>query len=533
MSMIRVKILFSISIALLGGFTMAFAQQPSATFTEPVITGFYPDPSICRVKDDYYTVHSSFEYFPGVPIFHSRDLVHWKQIGYCLSRPSQLKLGNIRSSGGIYAPTIRYNKGTFYMVTTLIDGGGNFYVTAKNPAGPWSEPVWLDQGDMDPSLFFDDDGKVYYTRHVGGGDGYIGQTTLDLKTGKLEGPLQEIWRGTGGIWAEGPHLYKINKKYYLMIAEGGTSFDHRVTVARADTPFGPFTSNPDNPILTHRGQNDRPFQALGHADLVETPAGWWAVCLGIRPVSGNHHLGRETFLVPVTWTRDGWPVMGNKGTIDPVMTAPQLKSVPWPAEKSRDEFDAKTFGLKWNWLRNPNEADYSLTEQPGFLRLKGSAVTMNDIASPTFIGQRQTDLTCRAAARLSFNPARENEEAGLVLRGNERSHYEIGIVFLQGKRQIVFRKTMGNKVNEIKYFDAPGTEDVILSVEAAPTEYKLSFQLAGGQPVPAGTGRTRNLSSETIGGFTGVFIGLYATGAGQPASIPADFDWFEYQGLDR
>ena len=250
-------------------------RQSARTFSNPILSGFYPDPSICRVGDDYYLVNSSFEYFPGVPIFHSKDLVHWRQIGYCLTRKSQVPLDRIQSSGGIYAPTLRYYDGTFYMVTTNVYGGGNFYVTAKNPAGLWSEPVWFHDGGIDPSLFFDDDGKVYYTRHEGMGDGYIAQQFLNLETGRLEGPLKNIWRGTGGVWPEGPHLYKIRGKYFLMIAEGGTSYDHMVTIARSDSPFGPFESNPNNPILTHRNRTDHPIQALGHADFVETPDGWW------------------------------------------------------------------------------------------------------------------------------------------------------------------------------------------------------------------------------------------------------------------
>src|SRR4030042_2877344 len=226
--------------------------QNDTTFNNPIISGFYPDPSICRVGEDYYLFTSSFEYFPGVPIFHSKDLVHWRQIGYCLTRKSQLPLNNVRASGGIYAPTLRYHDGTFYMVTTNVDGGGNFYVTAKNPAGPWSEPVWLDHSGMDPSLFFDDDGKVYYTRHEGAGDGYVAQRILNIETGKLEGPLRKIWGGTGGVWVESPHLYKINGKYYLTAAEGGTSYGHTQVIARSDSPWGPFESCPYNPILTHR-----------------------------------------------------------------------------------------------------------------------------------------------------------------------------------------------------------------------------------------------------------------------------------------
>jgi len=190
----------------------ALAAGPAKTFQNPVISGFYPDPSICRVGDDYYLVNSSFEFFPGVPIFHSRDLMHWQQIGYCLTRKSQLNLDHARASGGIYAPTLRYHNGTFYMITTLVDTGGNFFVTATNPAGPWSEPIWVDHSGIDPSLFFDGDGTVYYTRHEGMGDGFIGQARINVQTGKLDGDLKEIWKGTGGVWPEGPHLYKIKGK---------------------------------------------------------------------------------------------------------------------------------------------------------------------------------------------------------------------------------------------------------------------------------------------------------------------------------
>src|SRR5882724_8476694 len=191
----------------------------SRTFRNPILAGFYPDPSVCRVGDDYYLVTSSFEYFPGVPIFHSRDLVHWRPIGHCLTRASQLPLQNAKSSQGIFAPTLRYRDGTFYMVTTNISGGGIFYVTATDPSGPWSEPVWLREahGWMDPSLLFDDDGKVYYTRHDGGEHGGIVQAELEIETGKLLGEPRLIWKGTGGVWPEGPHLYKIGTYYYLLI----------------------------------------------------------------------------------------------------------------------------------------------------------------------------------------------------------------------------------------------------------------------------------------------------------------------------
>jgi xylan 1,4-beta-xylosidase len=516
--------------ALVGFLSAGHSAEPPRTFQNPVISGFHPDPSVCRVGDDYYLVNSSFEFFPGVPIFHSRDLVHWQQIGYCLTRKSQLNLDHARASGGIYAPTLRYHNGTFYMITTLVDTGGNFFVTATNPAGPWSEPVWVDHAGIDPSLFFDEDGTVYYDRHEGMADGFIGQAKINLQTGKLDGDFKEVWRGTGGVWPEGPHLYKINGKYFIMIAEGGTSYDHMVTIARSDSPWGPFIPNPKNPILTHRNRSDSSIQALGHADLVETPDGWWLVCLGIRPQGGRfHHLGRETFLAPVTWSEDGWPVVNGKGTLETNMTAPRLPQHLWEKEPARDEFNPPALGLQWNFLRNPHVGDYSLTEHPGWLRLNGSAVTLNDQDSPAFVGRRQTDLACRASTRLAFNPQHENEEAGLVLRGNEKNHYEIGVTLKDGKRQVFFRKTLDGKIVEPVRYEEIGSGDVILSVTAAPLDYEFFCEPAKGPAKKLGTALTCDLSSEKVGGFTGVFMGLYATGNGQKSTRPADFDWFEYR----
>ncbi len=508
------------------------------TFTNPVLPGFWPDPSICCVGDDYYMVNSTFEYFPGVPVSHSKDLVHWQLIGYCLTRESQLPLEKMRASGGIYAPTIRYHDGTFYMITTNVDAGGNFYVTAKDPAGPWSEPVWLDHEGMDPSLFFDDDGTVYYIRHVGGGDGYIGQCILNLETGKLEGELKKIWGGTGGQWAEGPHMYKIDGKYYLMISEGGTSYDHSVTVARSDSPWGPFESDPNNPILTHRHLQDNPIQATGHADLVQTPDGWWMVCLGIRPQGGRfHHMGRETFLTPVVFNEDGWPVVNGNGTISLKMTAPKLPQQVWPEPPARNDFDDVSLGLEWNYLRNPNMADYSLTARPGFLRLNGSAISISGQDSPAFAGIRQTDLNCVVSTLLDFDPKHENEEAGLTALQNNKYHYDVGVTFHDGRRQVFFRKIVDAQIiDPVIYAKAPAGP-VTLIIKAAPLTYTFSFKSDTGEERVLGEALTKDLSVERIGFkdgmcFTGVYFGLYATGNGQVCSVPADFDWFEYIGKD-
>jgi len=508
--------------------------QNGQTFQNPIISGFHPDPSICRAGDDYYMVHSTFEYFPGVPVFHSKDLVHWRQIGYCLTRKSQLNLNKVRASGGIYAPTIRYHEGTFYMITTCVDCGGNFYVTTKDPAGPWSEPIWIkDGGGIDPSLFFDNDGMVYYHRQQGGRNGCTAQSTINLKTGKLEGELKEIWRGTGGIWPEGPHLYKINGKYYLMISEGGTSYGHMVTVARSDSPWGPFESNPNNPILTHRELDDNPIRAVGHADIIETPDGWWLICLAIRPKGGlYHHIGRETFLAPVAF-EDGWPIVNKTGTIDLVMPAPKLPQHIWPKLSPRDDFNTDKLAMQWNFLRNPYEDDFSLTARPGHLRLNGSAVTFNDQDSPAFVGRRQTDFDCTASTLLEYEPKNDSEEAGLVVRAFDGFFYTIGVTIRNGKRQVFLRKVIREKIiDPIQYADIqPGP--VLLSVEASPLTYEFSFQSSTGERKVLGTALTKDLSVEVIGFergmcFTGAYFGMYATGNGQKCSTPADFDWFEY-----
>jgi xylan 1,4-beta-xylosidase len=510
-------------------FFTVYASAFSQTFENPIISGFYPDPSVCRVGSDYYLVNSSFEFFPGVPIFHSKDLVHWRQIGHCLARKSQLPLHKVRASGGIYAPTIRHHDGVFYMVTTNVDNGGNFYVTATDPAGPWSEPVWLDNEGIDPSLMFDDDGTVYYTRHEGMGDGAVAQCALDLKTKRLAGTLRTIWRGTGGIWPEGPHLYKINGVYYLMIAEGGTSYGHMETIARSASPWGPFESNPDNPILTHRDRPGHPIQATGHADIVETPDGWWMVCLGIRPKGGNyHHLGRETFLAPVSWTAGGWPVVNGNGTIELTMNAPNLPLFTWEEEPVRDEFNGSAPTLQWNFLRNPYDGDVSFTARSGYLRLNGSTITMSDQDSPAFMGRRQTVFKCTASTRLEFDPQKENEEAGFVVRGNEKNHCEVGVTQFDGKRSAFLRKVFDGKTAGVLYREI--TEGpVILGVAACDSGYSFFYQPEGTAVQTIGTALTKDFSSEKIGGFTGVYFGMYATGNGQKSMTPADFDWFEYR----
>ena len=391
-----------------------FMNKEPRTFNNPILPGFYPDPSICRVNDDYYMITSSFAYFPGIPIFHSKDLVNWEQIGHVLDRPSQLNLDGVGISCGIFAPTIRYNKDVFYVITTNIGNGGNFIVTSTTPYGPWSDPYWIDDTPgIDPSLFFDDDNKVYYigtakaTDAAYDYDNEIYCQELNLDKMQLVGERFGLWRGAlkNAHCPEGPHLYKINNYYYLIIAEGGTEHFHAVTIARSKDISGPYEGYAGNPILTHRHLGkEYPISNVGHADLIETQNGeWYLVFLGSRPYGGYYkNLGRETFLAPVKW-EDNWPIVSpGTGKVElqyPVPNLPYFKASPLP---TRDDFNNDTLSFIWNCIRTPREKFYSLTDRPGFLRLNLTPKRLVDIIdysstdsrydlnkTPSFIGRRQ------------------------------------------------------------------------------------------------------------------------------------------------
>ncbi|MNW32544.1 Beta-xylosidase [compost metagenome] len=500
-------------------------------YTNPVISGFYPDPSICRRDGDYYLVTSSFEYFPGVPIFHSKDLVNWRQIGHCLTTDNQLPLANTPSSCGIYAPTIRYHQGWFYLVTTNVSGVGNFFVKTQNPEGPWSDPIPVAQNGIDPSIMFDDDGRVYFHSSSTGDQGHgIYQCEIDIETGKILTESRLIWKGTGGAYPEAPHLYKINGQYYLMIAEGGTEYGHMETVARSNHPYGPFEAFPNNPILSNRSMKSS-IHATGHADLIEAQDGtWWAVCLGIRPVAYPmaHHLGREVFLAQVQWTADGWPIIGNEGHVEPVMNAPKLPEVLWPEKSVRDDFNESKLAFDWNFLRNPVQGSWSLDERPGYLVLYGNTMSLNETGSPAFVGRRLTQFTARIEALMEFEPLHDGEEAGLTVYMNERFHYDLAVKMTNRRKVVVFRKTVGSlKVEESR--DCP-EGPIVLQIQAFPEKFVASIRAPQSETIEVGWGETHLLSTEVAGGFTGVFVAMYATSeTGQ--SAPASFDWFDYEPI--
>lgn len=499
--------------------------ETTMPYQNPIIPGFYPDPSICRVGQDYYLVTSSFEYFPGVPLFHSRDLVHWRQIGHCLTRASQLALNGAPSSGGIYAPTIRYHHGTFYMVTTNVSGGGHFYVHTQNPASEWSDPIWVGggpelNGSIDPSLFFDDDGRVYFTCTGPGPQLY--QFEIDIHTGAMLSVPRPIWPGSGGKYPEGPHLYKIGGLYYLMVAEGGTEYGHLESIARADNPYGPFENCPYNPILTHRSL-ESPIQVTGHADLLQAHDGsWWLVFLAVRPngYPPCYHLGRETFLAPVRWTADGWPEVGSHGRVSLQMEADCLPPHPWETAPSRDDFDIPQLRLQWNFRRNPEPSFWSLVERPGWLRLNGPRSLDDEGHSLAFVGRRQQHFRCQVAALLDYTPANEEDEAGLTVIMNERHHYDIVLKWIAGSRQVIVRRRIGSLSAVVAQSLLPDGP-VVLRIQAERDHYTLGY--GEESLIPLASGETRYLSTEVAGGFTGVYFGLYARG-----SQPAYFDWFDY-----
>ena len=513
-------------LAFIGLCTFVHAQQG---YKNPVISGYYPDPSVCRVGDDYYLVNSSFEYFPGVPLFYSKDLIHWEQIGNCLTRPSQLPLEKARVSGGIYAPTIRYHEGRFYMVTTNVTDKGNFLVHTTDPAGEWSDPVWIKQGGIDPSLFFED-GKCYF---VSNPNQQLVLCEINPLTGEQLTESKTIWAGTGGRFPEAPHIYKKDGWYYLLVSEGGTQYGHCATIARSRGIYGPYESNPANPILTHINVSTQrsPIQGTGHADFVEAADGsWWMVCLAFRPQSGRHHLlGRETYLAPVRWDKDAWPVVNGTGTISLQMDVPTLPQHPFMQEPARTEFKNGKLGPEWIYLRNPHMDNYAVTSK-GKLRLTATTTRLDEIASPTFVGRRQKDMRFTAVTSVELNNATQQDEAGITVFMNNQSHYDLFIRQSPDKKMqfVTLRYRLGKLTHIEKEISLPKAA-VQLRVQGENDFYTFSYATNGNDFIEMGKMNTHYLSSETAGGFTGIILGLYAVSETVSSKAYGDFGFFEYQ----
>ncbi len=501
-------------------------------YKNPIIRGYNPDPSICRVGDDYYLVTSTFEFFPGVPIYHSRDLVNWKLINYCLTRDSQLPLEGCGSSKGIFAPTIRHHNGRFYMITTNVSGGGNFLVYTDDIYSEWSEPKWIDQQGIDPSLFFDDDGRVYYCGTGSDKNGFaIVGFEIDPDTGERLSEKQVISRGAGGKHPEAPHIYKINGTYYLMLAEGGTEYGHMVTMFRSDSPMGPYEPDPKNPILSHKDYIS-PIQATGHADIVQDTAGqWWMVCLAIRPLGFMHlhNLGRETFLAPMIWDEDGWPIVGDNGHIGLEMEAklpPEDTNFATKHLSSTfdDRFDGEALDLEWGYVRNPIRENYRLID--GSCELQGVSDSLHEL-NPTLMIIRQKEFEQRAQTRLLSVDG--EGEAGIVAYYNHDYFYSLGIVIEAGSRKLVLTKKVHDVCSVASIFDLTDADKQIdFAVDTGQEKYSFYYRLAGRDWVLAGQGSTAGLCTEGTHTmtFTGTWLGVYAHKAA------AKYAYFKIDDLD-
>ena len=517
--------------------------------SNPILPGFYPDPSVCRVGDDYYLVTSTFAYFPGVPIFHSKDLVNWKQIGNILDRKEQLNLIGVKHSGGIFAPTIRYYNGTFYMITTNVGNGGNFIVTAKDPAGPWSNPYFIEGADgIDPSLFFDDDGRCYITGTKGRregekfyGDNEIWVQEIDVNNMKLLGESYAIWHGAlrNVVWAEAPHIYKKDGRYYLMIAEAGTAHAHAVTVASSEDIREPFSGYNCNPILTHRHLGlDYPIVNVGHGDLVETQNGeWYMVVLASRTYGGYYrNLGRETFLVPVEW-EDGWPLINRGvGLIESTVKVPNLPISPIEPLNEKEDFNEDKLPLHFIYLRNPILSNYSLKDRAGYLRMSLSSDKLTELVSPSYVSIRQTAISFIAECLMEFDPQDDNEEAGIAILQSPNFHYRFVKMGRNGHKVIGLIKCYDGKEEVIaeliddEHDKYNGRIQLRVSADVQDLTFSYSYDNELYHTLKSGVD-ARMLSTDVAGGFVGNTIGLYCSSNGSNSSNHADFDWFKYKNI--
>ena len=522
----------------------AFAQG----YKNPVLPGFHADPSVCRVGDDFYLVNSTFQYFPGVPVFHSKDLIHWQQVGNCLTRPSQLDLSGLYTqanpelgwtNAGVYATTIREHNGRLYMVTTVFPSRRHFYVWTDNPAGEWSDPVVIDFaiGSCDPTLYFEGD-KCYFLWK----EGDIKICEIDVETGKQLGDIHHLGTGLGGRYPEGPHIYKKDGYYYLLLAEGGTEQGHHVNILRSKNLFGPYEPNRANPILSHFNMEMQgsEIQGLGHADLVQAPdSTWWMICLGYR-TSGYllHVMGRETMLAPVRWDKNAWPVVNRNGTLQVDMDCPTLPQVQMPADPIREEFNFvkrhvpddsyASLGLAMGWhsIGNPDFSRYSLTERKSWLRLKPTTTTLDQATSPTFVARRQTEKRFSSTTLLDASRLSEGMQAGITAYAAPLNHYDVLVEKKDGHLVVRPNIRLGELAHSAKEMTLKGNK-AYLRISSDGAYYYMQASADGKTFETLAKMDFRYLSTEVIGGFTGVMLGVFTQG--ENTNGVADFDWFEYK----
>ena len=510
--------------------------KPAAgQYSNPILQGFYPDPSIVRVGRDYYLVNSTFIWFPGIPVFHSRDLVNWTQIGNAIDRSSQLNFAKLNTWQGVYAPDITFHAGTFYIINTCVPCGGNFVITAKNPAGPWSEPTWLPIDGIDTSLFFDEDGSAWIInngppeekpRYEGHRAIWLQQ--FDTKQMKLIGPRKVLIDSgvhpeENPIWIEGPHIFRKDGAYYLIAAEGGTAEGHSEVVFRSDKVTGPYVPFADNPILTQRDLKGSPITSTGHASFVKTPSGdWWSVFLGVRPYDDqNFNTGRETFLMPVRWEQ-GWPRITDHGARVPwVARRPNLPAgtrAPVPTSGSftiRDEFNGSKLPPYWMMMRNPVGKWWRLAG--GALHLDARGTALGDMGNPSLWARRQQHLNATVTTRVRFSPPSDAAEAGLVAMQNDEYFYYLAVGRDHGKRVVRLRRRAGGPdamAGAILASSPIPHGPIELRINARGAAYDFGWSADG----KSWHSLARNadgtlLSTKKSGGFVGAVFALYAHGA--------------------
>ncbi|WP_196938049.1 glycoside hydrolase family 43 protein [Sphingobacterium pedocola] len=512
-------------------------------FYSPILQGCYPDPSITRKGDDYYLVTSSFVMFPGVPIFHSKDMVNWQQIGHVLDRESQLKVGTAGISAGIYAPDIMYNpyNDTFYMITTQIASGiGNMVVKTKDPkAGHWSDPIKLQFDGIDPALFFDDDGKAYVVHNDAPDKGkelYEGHRVI--KVWEYDVETDQVIAGTskiivdGGvdikqkpIWIEAPHVYKRNGKYYLMCAEGGTGGNHSEVVFSSDSPMGPYIPAANNPILSQRHlPRDRQNKVdwAGHADLVQTPGGeWYGVFLAVRPnEEGRVNTGRETFILPVDWSGE-WPLF--EAGLEPLKPSVRMPKgaknemntgqyFPNANFTFADRLDGDRLDDRWIGLRGPREK--FVHETKNGLIIKPFAVSIKEQKPISALFHRQQHITFSASVEMDYTPRSEMDFAGLTCLQSETFNYVFGVTKSDGNYYLVLERTEKGLSKIVARTKLDEAGKIRLKVTADGDNYQFSYGISNGPYNNLGSMMSGDiLSTDIAGGFTGAMIGLYATSA--------------------
>ncbi|WP_374756148.1 glycoside hydrolase family 43 protein [Larkinella rosea] len=532
----------------------------TTTLANPILTGFYPDPSIVKVGPDYYLVTSTFSYFPGIPVFHSQDLKNWKQIGNVIDRPTQMDFMGERLTRGLFAPAISFYKGTYYLTCTDIDHDGNFVVTAQNPAGPWSDPVKIPSvRGIDPSIYFDEEtAKAYILYNSDAPDRkplYSGHRTIrmyefDYQNLKVVGEEKQLVNGgvdlsKKPVWIEAPHIMKRNGWYYLYAAEGGTSVNHSEVVLRSKEVWGPYVPFEGNPILTQRElPTDRKdaITSAGHAQFVDGPDGkMYCIFLAVRPYEGDYYnTGRETFIAPVTWKND-WPMIehGEKAISYRYPVSYKEVKLKGALPQSGNFAYTLTFDKELDptllFMRTLDKSWYSLSKKQG-LTLKLKPETVMELGNPAFIGKRQQHLFSIAETELVFSPKSEKEKAGLIILQDEDHFYwlcqsrSLGKDVLQLYQSKPRSKEM-ELLTEVPLAAKTGKLGLRISSEGDAYSFHFSTD-AKTWVLLKDKMDAKFLSTKVAGSFIGCLYGLYATSSGEPSANTASFQYLKYAGND-